>query len=186
MAISADNNETAKKVFGIVAQKHYPLVLLHRGDYSETMKKLGYRESLRCYQAVYMSHQPVEYKLNGYEIKNIPMDYYKKVRGLYSLMDNEEYIKKRIKAGMFGAFKGRKLLGIVGTHAEGTIGLLEVDRPYRKEGIGFALEAHMINEQIKKGNIAYCHVSVDNNASLALQRKLGLEISSDIVIWYEK
>lgn len=52
-----------------------------------------------------------------------------------------DYIKNRIKTNtMLGAFIDKKLVGFIGTHEEGSIGILEVLPQYRKRGIGEMLQ----------------------------------------------
>ncbi len=98
--------------------------------------------------------------------------------------DDEGYLFERIKAGMLGAFnKKGECVGFIGTHGEGSVGLLKVLPEYRRMGIGFALESRMINAQIKKGKIPFGHVVVGNEKSLGLQKKAGMEISGNLVTW---
>jgi tRNA (guanine37-N1)-methyltransferase len=81
---------------------------------------------------------------------------------------------------------GDKLCGIIGTHAEGSIGLLEVEPAFRSMGMGRALEAYMINKMLAEGRIPYGHVVVGNDASDTLQKRLDLEVSDGTVSWLFK
>jgi tRNA (guanine37-N1)-methyltransferase len=64
--------------------------------------------------------------------------------------------------------------------------MLEVLPNYRKRGLAFALEAHMINHLLVLGRRAFCQVSVDNAASIALQKKLGMSVSDSVISWIER
>ena len=63
------------------------------------------------------------------------------------------------------------------------IDILEVLPEYRRLGLAFALEAHLINCLLEQRRIPFKQVSVDNEPSLALQRKLGMELSDATVHW---
>ena len=75
------------------------------------------------------------------------------------------------------------MVGFIGQHLEGSMGLLEVLPQYRKNGYGMELEQTMINYMLEKGLIPFCQVEVTNEKSLRLQKKLGLTISREQVYW---
>ena len=54
------------------------------------------------------------------------------------------------------------------------MGMLTVFPDYRRKGLGFELEKHLINTALEEGRRAYCNVFFSNTASIALQEKLGL------------
>ena len=67
-----------------------------------------------------------------------------------------------------------QLVGFVGFHPEGSMGMLTVLPQHRGHGYGEDLEKHDINRAIAMGRIPYCHVFFSNKASFSLQHKLGL------------
>ena len=84
---------------------------------------------------------------------------------------------------MFGVFVRGEIAGFVGTHEEQTMGLLEILPEYRRLGLAYALEAHLINHLLSIGQTPFCQVAIHNEPSLRLQRKLGLTISDTVVYW---
>ena len=84
---------------------------------------------------------------------------------------------------MLGAFIDKKLVGFIGTHEEGSIGILEVLPQYRKRGIGEMLQKYATNLALSQDRIPYGQVKVNNENSIKLQKKLGFEISNDTVSW---
>ncbi|MCD8069569.1 MAG: GNAT family N-acetyltransferase, partial [Lachnospiraceae bacterium] len=76
-----------------------------------------------------------------------------------------------------------ELAGFIGTHSEGALGMLQVRPRFRRRGIAAALEAYMINETLKRGEIPFGHIFEGNEASLHLQRKLGLNVT-DVCLWW--
>ena len=54
---------------------------------------------------------------------------------------------------------------------------------YRRQGIGRALEAFLINLHLSMGYTPYGMVAEGNEASLSLQNRLGLCISKERLYW---
>ncbi len=98
--------------------------------------------------------------------------------------NDRRYVKICIELGnMYGAFAGDELVGFIGMHREGSIGLLFVEEAHRGEGIAEALEAFMVNRMLKRGWTPYGHVVCGNEASERLQEKLGFYKAGKIVWW---
>ena len=88
------------------------------------------------------------------------------------------HLHEALRRGDFlGGFDGPDLVGFVGEHPGGSIGYVEVFEPYRRQGWGRALEATKINQTLQRGQTPWCEVYPDNEASIALQRKLSLTIT---------
>ncbi|MCD7862384.1 MAG: GNAT family N-acetyltransferase [Lachnospiraceae bacterium] len=89
---------------------------------------------------------------------------------------------------MYGAFVRSetgeaRLAGFIDTHSEGALGMLQVRPPYRGRGIAVALESFMINQALGRDEIPFGHIFEGNEASLQLQRKLGLNVT-DVILWW--
>ena len=96
----------------------------------------------------------------------------------------KEYIDALIKNGlMFGLFENGSLAGFIGEHLEGAIGLLAVLPEFRRKGYGLKLEKYMINRSLSRGEIPFGQVVTDNEKSLALQQRLGMEKSTQKTFW---
>jgi tRNA (guanine37-N1)-methyltransferase len=106
------------------------------------------------------------------------------VRAHYDNISDEEYLLERLRAGMLGVYVEDGLAGFIGTHTEGTIGLLEILPAYRRRGLAFALEGAMMRRQQALGRVPYAQIKEGNEASLQLHRKLGMEITPEAsVLW---
>lgn len=154
----------------------------------ETRKILGIEEELTpCYLAVRLSQEPFDIKTEAvlkpltYEHTDFVVQNYRMAK-FYT--NPEESIREAIDRGMTGAFVDSELAGFIGTHSEGSLGMLEVMPQFRRQGLGKALEQHKINEYLADGKIPYCHILENNSASLALERELGFLISdTSSVCW---
>lgn len=144
----------------------------------------GFQAFLDVRHGVYRKTEPVAYSLpEGAQIRRLDESHLDFVVSHYHMMDDETYLRERIDEGMYGVFVGGELAGFIGTHDERSIGLLEILPEYRRLGLAFALEAYLINRLLEQGRIPFTQVSVDNEPSLALQRKLGMELSDATVHW---
>lgn len=100
---------------------------------------------------------------------------------------SEEYVKERIKSGaMYGAYAEDKLVGFIGIHSEGGMGMLYVEEAYRGQGIASSLEAWLVNHILERGHIPYGQVVFDNDSSIHLQEKLGFFRAEKPIWWLGK
>lgn len=109
--------------------------------------------------------------------------------------DDADYVKAHYKADfenideaissqrLFGAELNGELVGFIGTHNDGSVGILEVDPAYRRLGIGTALEKYMFAKHMDEGRIAYGQVYIDNEGSLALQKSIGIDVGKTRLWW---
>ena len=84
---------------------------------------------------------------------------------------------------MWGAFFGEQIVGFMGKHGKGEMGLLFVDPSFRGKKIAMALETYVINHELELGNLPYGAVVEGNEASFRLQEKLGLHASKGMIYW---
>lgn len=137
-----------------------------------------------CSQYLYTAREtlPVGYR----EIRRLTMDDLPYVSGHYE-HDTAEYVAERIQAGvMYGAFAAGRQVGFIGTHSEGSMGMLYVEEAFRRQGIAEALESYNVNRYLEKGWTPYCHVIEGNEVSEHLQEKLGFYKAKNHVWWLEK
>lgn len=76
-----------------------------------------------------------------------------------------------------------RLVGYIGFHEEGSIGMLEVFPEYQRRGIGMALETYIMNLTLERGWIPYGQIIVGNDNSMLLQKKMGLCVSKEQLFW---
>ena len=93
------------------------------------------------------------------------------------------YMEDAIDRGMLGAFVDGQPAGFIATHIEGSMGMLEVLPEYRRRGIGEALLLAMTASCLERGIYPYGQVWADNDPSLALQRKVGMTLSEELLFW---
>ena len=143
----------------------------------------GFTGENPCSQWTYVSERPP--MQTPHDIRPLTPEYAQQAAAHYHLVDNSlSYLHKRIAAGrMWGLFEDGSLAGFIGIHSEGAIGMLEILPEYRRKGYGYALEAFLIDWHLQRGWHPYCHVVDGNEASLHLQKRLGMEQAALPAIW---
>lgn len=172
-------------------------IVLHQEVLAETVgKRLGLEKIYPCYQEVCTRREKLSVSglyrpdgrpmPNGLTIRPIGTEYEELILQEYHSLDDPEYVQRRIRQGaLVGAFVGEKLAGFIGTHSEGSVGMLTVLPEYRRMHIGMALETYMLNREIEQGHIPYAQVLADNEVSERLQRKMGLYRAKERIVWVE-
>ena len=149
--------------------------LLARGDYQiwdEFYQALWQRELPEICLPAGVSLRPLTQEDTAFVVANYHNP------GAY-----ESHIRARIDEGMIGAEVNGQLAGFVGVHQEGCMGLLEILPEYRCMGLGQVLEAAIIRQQVGRGCLPYGHVRTGNTASIALQKKMGMEFLERKIYW---
>ena len=144
-------------------------------------KRMGYHEGLQCAQAYYTRGEalPVRHK----DIRLLTEAERPYVEAHYGLLDTG-YVKGRIENHcVFGVFVDDVLAGFIGIHDDGSMGMLYIDEAYRRRGLAASLESYLINYQRAQGCVPYAHIVAGNEASMALQESLGLNLSDPVIWW---
>lgn len=203
--ITAESRPAAERVFACCGdvisayeKKEGKLLFVSHQEFVNAllMEKFGIRDVwMECFQAVYTRKEmlPVPKIMISTDgephpaaVAPLGREHLAVVAANYELTD-EAYLLDRIAHGcLLGAFAGDTLLGFAGIHKEGSTGMLSVLPEYRGAGVGKLLETALINLQLEKGFTPYGQVECDNEASLAMQKKLGLYFSKEKVWWLEK
>ena len=172
--ISTESEETLRKLCRMIKNdRDYDIVTHQFRLISAIYEEKGLFDILPCRQGVYRGERLPELEINGIEFRPLTLDQLAFVTENYD--SDERYIKSRIEDGMLGAFDGEKCVGFIGRHGDGSVGLLKVLPAYRRRGIGEALETRMVNRVLDEGRVPYDHVVIGNDASMSLQKKLGME-----------
>ena len=122
----------------------------------------------------------------GFNIAPLGPDAEDVVDAHYALMGREGIRDHLARGWVRGGFDADgALVGFIGEHDEASMGMLEVFPEARRRGFAQALEAALIDELLATGRTPYCHVALDNDASRALQAKLGLRRVDTLQCWFE-
>lgn len=158
------------------------LALFQRKLVDFAKKRYELPSFLDCFQAVYEKKEPPE-RRNNIRIREATEEDYKIISDNYKML-SEQGIKKVIeRRDLFIGLQDQEIVGFIGQHLEGSMGLLEILPAHRGKGYGTELESYLIAHVLKKGLIPFCQVETDNFKSLNLQKKMGLSISDEHLYW---
>lgn len=179
--LSADTLETAKKLLPLMTQA-VPIVA-HQACCVEAVTAGQEYVVSPCVQAMWPSFTPPKGN-PGVEIWPLDLGDLPVVEAHYHLIDNPAELAERIASGsMFGACVEDQLVGFIGIHREGAMGMLTVLKEYQRHGIGRALVTHLIRQELRRGHIPYSQVFRENQRSMALQEKVGMELQPETIWW---
>ena len=163
------------------------LVLFDEEDETQNFIDQGLSKGsvLKVYMAYYPENSIKVEIPQGIRLRDISMSDYDYILKHYdgAAAVQENVIKNCISDGMIGAEDENGLCGFIGKHKEGAMGFLYVADSHRRRGIGACLEKALIERMLKNRLLPYCHVVETNNASLLLQRKIGLRIYPELFYW---
>ncbi len=146
-------------------------------------EQFSYEIGTPCYQACYTKKEPLPNR--GAKIKPATEEWISYILEHYH--ENEEYIKDRIARGLvFGAFEEEKMVGFIGIHCEGSMGMLFVEEAYRRMGLAMQLETYLINQLLLQDKTPYCQIYEGNQPSFQLQERLGLYCCEEPMWWMWK
>ena len=123
--------------------------------------------------------------VEGVRLRKLTMNDYDYVKKHYDApaAAQENIIENCIRRGMTGAEDENGLCGFIGVHDERAMGLLYVQEDHRHRGIAELLEKELIRQILEEGRFPYCQVIEGNQASMKLQKKLGLEMWPEKFYW---
>ena len=147
----------------------------------ETFRTYGFAGGIECHQAAWYGEKPAAtsaLQVRPAEEKDLDL----LIRSYEHISPAEMALVVKRRKLLLG-YEGGELVGFVGEHLEGSLGLLLVFPPFRRRGFGEALEKIMIAKTMEEGFIPFGQVTKDNAASLRLQKKLGLTVSENLICW---
>jgi GNAT superfamily N-acetyltransferase len=176
--LSAASTVGAEKMAGLI--KDPTVILLHQNHLKdEIMDRFSLKGTMPCHQAAWLKDEPMPAPPSIADLRPLTEADLPIVLKHYHAVDGPEYVKKRLKAGMLGAYVDGELAGFIGTHTEGSIGLLEVLPAYRRRGLALLLETAMMRRQQALGRVPFAQIKAGNEASIALHNKLGMEVMQE-------
>ena len=150
----------------------------------EAYSRYGFSGKLECFQVAYYGEKPPadsRISVRAAEERDLRM----LVRN-YRLVSREELGKAVARRSVLLGYHQDQLIGFIGEHLEGSMGMLYVFPEFRHKGFGAALQSHLIAKTMEEGYIPFGQVEKENHASLCLQKKLGMTQSENLIVWMWK
>lgn len=185
--VTAENPDAGERLLSL-ADPGAEVFTCHQKFLAESIRRRFRKEDVsECFQVVYTRKTPLP-EPEGVAIRPLGEEYAETVHSLYPLIEKEERVREILRDGtVYGAFLpvegGEALAGFIGTHEEGSMGMLHVMQAHRRKGIAEQLERFLINRLLEQGRTPYAQIFTDNAASLKLQEKLGLRVAGRKIYW---
>lgn len=144
---------------------------------------LGGLNSLDYRICVYEGSEPLPVR-GDLRIEPLTVDDLPTVLAHYDTLP-EDFVRRHLADGwVFGGYDADgALVGFIGEHDEGAIGMLEVFPEHRRRGYALELEGFAVNRMLAAGRVPYSQVVMGNEPSFALHRKLGMTVLPDVQCW---
>lgn len=208
--LSADDDAMGIEWMNAFESRSYSLMQICNREAAEYAKqKYGFETELTCVQAVYEgkeASQPAGLEKETQRIKENgrpvcgngiiqsensgklsicePDDETMElIASSYDKLSKEELWQIRSLHDLYAGYLGDVCVGFIGSHLEGSMGLLEIFPEYRRRGFAAELERFMIGHMLRQGLFAFAQIETWNEKSLSLQKKLGLRISEERIYW---
>ncbi|MBO7377775.1 MAG: GNAT family N-acetyltransferase [Clostridia bacterium] len=181
--IATDSEETCLKA--TAGARDIKLVACHNPYERDIIKrKYTFAGCNECFQVIWRKERPAmpgKFRIKRLEPTEENVEFVFKNYTLAFSREHLAFIMKNL--GMYAAYTGENIAGFIGRHEERSIGLMEVLPEYRRMGVATELALFMINRVMDEGEIPYGQVIVDNEKSIAMQKKLGFTFSESHVYW---
>ena len=184
--LAADTAEEGIRLLSKV--KNPKLASIHRMDIAYEVSRLfGLPVTMECHTAVWTGQTPPKAHSGAFDVRVLNRGHIQLIADMYSHPGiGPGYIDGRIMAGeMIGAFVGDELAGFIGLHEEGSMGMLEVARKFRRQGVASSLLSHLCAWLLSRGRTPFSQFATDNEPSRRLHEHMGFRISNRPVYWLE-
>ena len=183
LMLAADDFEIAAAWLIKYEHLKYRLMVVFLPELIPLIKnRYGLTETLDCFQAAYLLPNPPKLP-HTLRIENAKDCDLGMILSHYDTLTEEELKAIIQRKDLFIGYHHNDIVGFVGQHLEGSMGILEVLPQYRRSGYGTELEIFMIHHMMERHLLPFCQVVAGNEKSLRLQKKLGLTFSKKHVYW---
>lgn len=164
----------------VLTNHHYDHYLAYDKEIVEYFNDEG--KTTNLYQYAFLSKE--KFDVSEYDIRKLGLEYLDTINKIYKALgpgeDNKDAL---VKDEVLGIFENNELAGFIGRHPEGCLGMLHIFEKYRRKGYGEALEKAKINDLLDRKQRVFEEVIEGNEASLALQTKLGFTKGDKTIYW---
>ena len=181
--LACEDDELAREVIDRHADRGLILVTTPNKAAAEYARDaLGYENFLECYQYAYLGEVPeADPRLT---LRTAEKSDLSTITEVYDLLEEEEIAKIIGRGSVTMAYdESGSLVGFIGEHLEGSMGILFIYPEHRRKGYAMALEKAGFRKLMDQGLIPFGQVETDNLPSVELQKKMGLTMAERPVYW---
>jgi len=185
--MASANEDCARRMLGLVDPSHCQCLVVHEEYAIGLVQELfDFTRHTPCIASAYLGDTLPQSARTDLHVMPLGVEWTDTIAANYT-MDGPAYIRARIEAHeVWGGFMGGNLVGFIGLHEEGSMGMLDVFENYRRRGVAEYLMIDLANRMLADGRTPHDHIIVGNIASESLQRKLGFSISTRRLCWMSR
>lgn len=139
-------------------------------------QRYSFSTRLNCFQAVYPLAAPPVFPAQ-LQIRAAEAQDLQSIAEHYHHVSESELAEDIRLGNLFLGYFGQTMVGFVGQHPEGAIGLLHVLPEHRRCGYAKELESFMISRMLAEKQLPFCQVEEENLPSLRLQEQIGMKLA---------
>lgn len=182
MLASEDNDEAIKALETNDVVNTQLLVVTNPNLGDLIYEKYGFAGKLECFSMAYLKDEkPID--SGNLSFREATMDDFPFISSEYDLITEDELKEVIEYKNIVLGYTDEGIVGFIGEHLEGSIGLLYILPEYRRRGYASELEKEMFRRTREKGYIPFGQVVTTNDASIKLQESMGLTKSEGTVLW---
>ena len=180
--LACDDAEAGKVLLDKYADRRYELIETTSKEAAEyACDRFGFKNCLECWQFAYLGEAPEmdpRIRIRTADLDDLPV-----IMKEYHEISDDEMARNIRRGAVMMAYEGDRLVGFMGEHLEGSLGMLFVYPEFRRKGYAAALENAGFARTIEQGYIPFGQVITGNTASYNLQKKQGLTEADKLVYW---
>lgn len=146
------------------------------------VRRFGFAGQQVCQRFAYLKREPIVFR-QTIEIRPTVLAEADIIAAHYAVHDLPEIQAIIAQGRLWSGYRDGDMVGFIGQHPEGAMGMLHVFDAYRRRGYALELECFLTNYLLARGDLPRGDVIVGNEQSLRLQRKLGYEAADSYVYW---
>lgn len=183
--LACEDAEAGLPILDRFADRDCKLLMVSNAALGQTaFERYGFAEKLECYQVAYYGEKPRPD--TSLCVRTAEESDLKVLTEHYQMISEEELAAVVRRRSILLGYEQGRLVGFVGEHLEGSMGLLYVLPAFRRRGFGTALQTHCIIRTMEQGFVPFGQVEKDNQSSLLLQKKIGMTQSENLIVWMWK
>lgn len=183
--LACEDVQLGRSVLGQYVHQNCNLLMISNLSLAKiAFEKYGFTDRLECFQVAYYGELPVndtDILVKVADAQDLPI-----VTKTYNLISPDEMAEVVEKGNLLLGYDNERLIGFIGEHLEGSMGLLYVFPEFRRKGLATILEKLYIAKTMEKGFVPFGQVEKNNFESLNLQKKIGMTQSEKLICWMWK
>lgn len=180
--VSSTDEAYGKTLLDLIPQDVQIIQVCQEHLVEPAIERFGFDGIMPCKRVAYLDSEPIAYEPT-IDVRPATFDLVPFISKYYKLHDESDLTKTVERGDLWCGWKDDQMVGFIGRHTEGTMGMLYIFEEHRRKGYGEELETYLTNHVLSLGELPRGDVWVDNENSLKLQEKMGFTSAPTLIYW---